>query len=227
MSDAQTAFSHGLYRLQERAQAESLYRSVGILLKQRLSPSNRSHRELLDELYEKLADKVFVNFSLFQSLPDVWGIDQIFPVVPLTRLDEPVRCRGVLQDITCDSDGRIDQYVDADGIGSSLPLPSIERGDQLGFFLVGAYQEILGDLHNLFGDTDSVDVESDADGMRLSSAAHGDDIQAVLAYVNYDAAQLRQQLQHQVEGSSLPQQDRQRWQQELQEALNAYTYLAD
>ncbi|ASP38160.1 arginine decarboxylase [Bacterioplanes sanyensis] len=225
MTDAQAAFSHGLYRLHERAQVESLYRNVGSLLKQRLMPGNRNHRDLLDELYEKQADKVFVNFSLFQSLPDVWGIDQIFPIVPLERLDQPVSCRGVLQDITCDSDGRIDQYVDADGIGSCLPLPGVERGDCLGFFMVGAYQEILGDLHNLFGDTDSVDVESRGDGLQLSFPVQGDDLQTVLAYVNYDAEDIRQRLQQQVATSTLPEQDQAQLLAELQEALSAYTYL--
>ncbi|GGY53180.1 biosynthetic arginine decarboxylase [Bacterioplanes sanyensis] len=227
MSDAQTAFSHGLYRLHERAQAEALYRSVGLLLKQRLNPSNRSHRPLLDELHEKLADKVFVNFSLFQSLPDIWGIDQIFPVVPLARLNQPATARGVLQDITCDSDGRIDQYVDADGIAASLPLPGIERGDCLGFFMVGAYQEILGDLHNLFGDTDSVVVDSQQGEIRLQHAQHGDDLQTVLAYVNYAADDIRERLQQQVASSALPEGDHQQLFAELSEALTAYTYLGE
>ncbi len=227
MSDAQTAFSHGLYRLHERAQAEALYRSVGLLLRQRLNPSNRSHRPLLDELHEKLADKVFVNFSLFQSLPDIWGIDQIFPVVPLARLNQPATARGVLQDITCDSDGRIDQYVDADGIAASLPLPGIERGDCLGFFMVGAYQEILGDLHNLFGDTDSVMVDSQQGEIRLQHAQHGDDLQTVLAYVNYAADDIRQRLQQQVASSALPESDHQQLFAELSEALTAYTYLGE
>src|SRR5690606_40332358 len=98
-----------------------------------------------------------VNFSLFQSVPDVWGINQIFPILPIAGLDQPTGTRAVLQDITCDSDGRIDQYVDGEGLETTLPLPANHDGE-LGIFMVGAYQEILGDMHNLFGDTDSVDV---------------------------------------------------------------------
>src|SRR5690606_38650144 len=105
----------------------------------------------------------FVNFSLFQPVPDGWGIDQIFPVLPLNWLDRPPTRRAVIQDITCDSDGRIDAYVDGQGVETTLPLPEWGEGEErlLGFFLVGAYQEILGDLHNLFGDTDSVDASLD------------------------------------------------------------------
>merc|ERR1712138_126006 len=116
----------------------------------KLDTRNRAHREIMDELAEKLADKLFVNFSLFQSVPDVWGIEQIFPVLPLSGLDKAPTRRAVIQDITCDSDGRIDSYVDGQGVETTLPLPEWANDDErwLGFFLVGAYQEILGDPHN-------------------------------------------------------------------------------
>src|SRR5690554_4922043 len=112
MTDVHAQFAHGLLSLQERAQAETLYTSCCRLLRGQLDSANRAHREIIDELNEKLAEKLFVNFSLFQSLPDVWGIDQIFPVMPINGLNRPLNRRAVIQDITCDSDGRIDQYVD-------------------------------------------------------------------------------------------------------------------
>jgi len=191
-----------------------------------LNPLNRSHRTLLDELQERQSDKVFVNFSLFQSLPDVWGIDQIFPILPIRGLHEPMPHRAVLQDITCDSDGRIDEYVDSEGVASGLPLPSIERGELLAFFMVGAYQEILGDMHNLFGDTDSVDVIlDDQGGYQLQHAIQGDTIADVLDYVNFDPEEIRERLLKQVAASTLNRQDKQLFQKELVESLQAYTYL--
>ena len=205
---------------------EALYSRISRELKQRLNPGNRSHRDLLDELHEKQAEKIFVNFSLFQSLPDIWGINQIFPILPVRSHHDPVRHRAVVQDITCDSDGRIDSYVDADGIETCLPLPSIEKGEQLAFFLVGAYQEILGDLHNLFGDTDSVDVLLDANGeVQLQNPIHGDDIADVLDYVNFCPADIQQRLQQQVAASALTDNDKAEFSRELGESLQAYTYL--
>lgn len=236
IEDSYTAFSLGLMNLQQRADAESLYSQASQLLMRQLNPANRTHRPMLDELHDRLADKVFVNFSLFQSLPDVWGIDQIFPILPVSGLNQPMRHRGVLQDITCDSDGRIDDYVDSDGLGSSLPLPSVERGDLLAFFMVGAYQEILGDLHNLFGDTDSVDVVLDGEvsagtlndgkcGYRIQHPIQGDTIAGVLDYVNFDPADIRARLLGQVDASHLSEADKAMFQQELSESLQAYTYL--
>lgn len=107
-----------------------------------------------------MADKLYVNFSLFQSMPDAWGIDQLFPVLPLEGLDKPPERRAVLLDITCDSDGTIDHYIDGDGVATTMPMPPYdpENPPLLGFFMVGAYQEILGNMHNLFGDTAAVDV---------------------------------------------------------------------
>jgi len=144
LADIQTEFAHGLVSLVERAQAEEVHNCIGLLLQQRLNPGNRVHRALLDELNEKLARKLFVNFSMFQSLPDVWGIDQIFPILPLEGLHRPPTRRALVRDMTCDSDGRIDHYVDGDGIEATLPLPEGEDTKLLAFFLTGAYQEILG-----------------------------------------------------------------------------------
>jgi arginine decarboxylase len=182
LGEAQTMYTHGLLSLEQRAWAERLYHGACQAVRRRLDPTVRAHRAVLDELDERLADKMFGNFSLFQSLPDIWAIDQIFPILPLHRLDEIPASRNVLQDLTCDSDGAIHLYVDREGIESTLPLPPYRSGEPylLGIFLVGAYQEILGDMHNLFGDTDSVNVTVDADGFRLSGPARGDTVASVL-----------------------------------------------
>lgn len=224
--EGKTAFGHGLLTLGQRAQMEQMYSAACQLLMFQLSPSSRAHRTLLDELHEKLAEKVFVNFSLFQSLPDVWGIDQIFPILPVRGHNEPIKHRVVLQDITCDSDGRIDQYVDASGVGSSLPLPRVAVGEPLAIFMVGAYQEILGDLHNLFGDTDSVNVILEEDGTpTLTNIQRGDDVARVLQSVNYDAEDIHQRLLKKVEACGLNLDDKLLIQTELLDSLRAYTYL--
>ncbi|MCM5704417.1 biosynthetic arginine decarboxylase [Larsenimonas salina] len=228
MSELQDRFVLGDATLAQRAAGESIYMAGCRRLHGLLDPTSRAHREILDELNEKLADKLFVNFSLFQSLPDVWGIDQIFPILPLTNLTEPVTRRGVIQDITCDSDGRIDHYVDGQGIEATLPLPEW-RDDEpklMGFFLVGAYQEILGDLHNLFGDTDSIDVTLGEDGQwRLGTPIQGDRVADVLGYVNFDAGHLKERLRRQLMHCELSGPERARFMDELEAGLEGYTYL--
>ncbi|EPC02883.1 arginine decarboxylase [Litchfieldella anticariensis FP35 = DSM 16096] len=228
ITELQDRFVMGLANIAARAEGEGVYFAACAKLRQQLDPRNRAHREIFDELAEKLADKLFVNFSLFQSVPDVWGIQQIFPVLPLTGLDrEPIR-RGVIQDITCDSDGRIDHYVDGQGVEATLPLPEWQDGEDklLGFFLVGAYQEILGDLHNLFGDTDSVDAALDTEGnWVLSHAIHGDSVADVLDYVNFDAAVLRRHLAAQLDASGLSDEERDLFLDDLSAGLQGYTYL--
>jgi len=193
LSQAQGMFDHGVLSLAERARAEQIYFATCRKVRELLEPSAKAHRDVLDELNEKLADKYFCNFSLFQSMPDHWAIDQIFPMLPLNRLDQTPTRRAVLQDITCDSDGRVDLYVNADGVDSTLPVHPLLEGEPylLGIFLVGAYQEILGDMHNLFGDTDSVHVEIAADGShRLLAPRRGDTVDAVLRYVHFDTGDL-------------------------------------
>lgn len=228
IAELQERFVVGMADLDARAEGEAVYFAACQRLRSRLDSRNRAHRDIADELGEKLADKLFVNFSLFQSLPDVWGIKQVFPVLPLTGLNrEPTR-RGVIQDITCDSDGRIDSYVDGQGLESTLPLPEWDDQDDklLGLFLVGAYQEILGDLHNLFGDTDSVDAALDADGQwQLSSLQHGDRVADVLRYVNFDAEVLRARLDAQLQASPLDDTERAHFMDDLAAGLEGYTYL--
>ena len=223
-------YTHGVLNLAQRARAEQLFFAICAEVRSLLKPETRAHREVLDELNEKLADKFFCNFSLFQSLPDVWAIDQIFPVIPLHRhLEQPLR-RGTLQDITCDSDGRIDTYVDSEGLETSLPLHPLKPDEpyRLGIFLVGAYQEILGDMHNLFGDTNSVDVALTADGgYRLQHIEHGDTVDEVLRYVHVESETLAAAYRGQAEAAELTSAQRQAYLEELAAGLSGYTYLED
>lgn len=229
-TEAHELFNHGGLTLTQRAHAERLYYSLCIEIQQRLNAGQRAHRSALDDLNEKLADRYFANFSLFQSVPDAWAIEQIFPVVPLHRLDEEPTRRGVIEDITCDSDGRMDRYVDSEGVDSTLPLHALRENEPylLGIFLVGAYQEILGDMHNLFGDTCSVNVELDGKGgYRLAEATHGDTTSDLLRYVHFDPDELLARYQIQFEQSDLPHEIREAFRQELEAGLNGYTYLED
>ncbi|MBP5978603.1 MAG: biosynthetic arginine decarboxylase [Halomonas sp.] len=228
VSELQDRFVLGLSDINARAEGERVYLAACARLRSLLDTRNRAHREIMDELAEKLADKLFVNFSLFQSVPDVWGIEQIFPVLPLSGLNQPPTRRAVIQDITCDSDGRIDSYVDGQGVESTLPLPEWPLEDErwLGFFLVGAYQEILGDLHNLFGDTDSVDAALNEHGeWVLSNPLAGDTVADVLAYVNFDAEVLKRKLNEQIAQSGFSEQERESFAASLSEGLEGYTYL--
>ena len=228
MADVHAQFSHGLVSLAQRAQAENLYTNCCRLLRGQLNTANRAHREILDELNEKLAEKLFVNFSLFQSLPDVWGIDQIFPVMPVNGLNRPLTRRAVIQDITCDSDGRIDHYVDGQGIETTLPLPEEDSNEPqlIGFFMTGAYQEILGDMHNLFGDTHSVDVRLDDTGhYSVTGTVNGDTVAEVLKYVNFDAGTLLAAYHRKFADQGLDSEPDQQLLAELAEGLNGYTYL--
>jgi arginine decarboxylase len=231
MAEAQALFNHGVLSLAERARAEALYFATCQQVRARLQPGTKSHREALDELNEKLADKYFCNFSLFQSMPDHWAIDQIFPVLPLNRLDERPQRRAVLQDITCDSDGRVDLYVDGEGIETSLPLHAPRAGEPylIGIFMVGAYQEILGDMHNLFGDTDSVHVETTADGgHRLTQARRGDTVDSVLRYVQFNPEDLLKTYRDKTAAAEgLSEAQKAAFLTALQEGLGGYTYLED
>ncbi|MHB8257565.1 MAG: biosynthetic arginine decarboxylase [Acidiferrobacterales bacterium] len=231
LSEAQAMFTHGVLDLAARARAEQLYFATCQRVRERLQPGIRSHREALDELNEKLADKYFCNFSLFQSIPDHWAIDQVFPILPLSRLDEEPRRRAVLQDITCDSDGRVDLYVDGEGVEPSLPLHALRPNEPylLGIFLVGAYQEILGDMHNLFGDTDSVQVEPTEDGgYRLTEARRGDTADSVLRYVHFDPEDLLAAYREKIEAAEwLDTARRDAYLAEIHAGLGGYTYLED
>jgi arginine decarboxylase len=228
MNDAHQAYNQGQLTLTQRALAEEITRAINLLIRDQLNPAKRTHQEMLTDLNEKTATKLFVNFSIFQSLPDVWGIDQIFPILPLTGLDREPTVRSVVQDITCDSDGKIDQYVDGEGVESTLPLPDWKDEERpwLGFFMTGAYQEILGDLHNLFGDTNSLDAIFDKDGqLVLSNLKEGDQIQDVLAYVDFSKEMILSGFQRQLTESSLPLSEQQVMLDQYKAGLKAVTYL--
>jgi arginine decarboxylase len=228
---ARARFADGGLGLAERARADELYAAICRALRPRLSQANRRQRELLDRINAELADKLFCNFSLFQSLPDVWAIDQIFPIVPLQRLNELPTERGVVHDLTCDSDGCISAYVDQDGIEASLPVHAFDPRTEpylIGVFMVGAYQEILGDIHNLFGDTDAVDVELDAnavDGYRLLEPERGDSADELLSYVHFQPRALLSRYRRRIEAAGLQRAERERLYLELKAGLYGYTYL--
>ncbi len=227
IAEARTRFVQGELSLPELAEAEKHYVSLCHQLQNALDLDNHQHREILHELDEKLADKVFCNFSLFQSVPDIWGIEQIFPIMPIHHLDEQPTRRAVLQDLTCDSDGRIDQYVDQQNISHTLPLHAISENQQylIGFFMVGAYQEILGDMHNLFGDTHSINIQLDADGYHFSDFMAGENVSELLDYVHINTDHLKAAYQQKLAASTLSSEQQQGFQQELLAGLNAYTYL--
>ncbi|HEX7916098.1 arginine decarboxylase [Rudaea sp.] len=229
-SEAHALFALGQLTLRQRARADDLYYAIVNALRLRLKPEERSHRQALDELNEKLVDKYFVNFSIFESIPDSWAIDQIFPIVPIAGLDRAPDRRAVIADLTCDSDGRIDDYVDADGVDVSLPVHAPEEGEiyRLGIFLVGAYQEALGDIHNLFGDTDAVNVRLTSDGnYEFSHLRRGDTTDLMLDYVGYDLKALRAEYANKIERAGIAGDEAKRLSDALEAGLTGYTYLAE
>ncbi|OAI01473.1 arginine decarboxylase [Methylomonas methanica] len=227
MAEARAKFVQGDLSLTELAEAEKYYVSLCQQIQRELDLDNHHHREILQELDEKLADKVFCNFSLFQSMPDIWGIDQIFPIMPIHQLGQQPTRRAVLQDLTCDSDGRIDQYVDHQNIANTMPLHTIAEDQDylIGFFMVGAYQEILGDMHNLFGDTHSINIELDEQGYRFGDFMEGEDVSELLDYVHINTEALKTAYRQKLDGSALTIEQKQAFEQELLAGLNAYTYL--
>jgi arginine decarboxylase len=228
-SEGHALFALGQLTLRQRARLDDLYYAIVTALRVRLKPEERSHRQALDELNEKLVDKYFVNFSIFESIPDAWAIDQIFPIVPITGLDRAPDRRGVIADLTCDSDGRLDHYVDADGVDVSLPLHSPEPGKsyRLGIFLVGAYQEALGDIHNLFGDTDAVNVRLTDGGYEFSHVRRGDTTDVMLDYVGYDLNTLRTAYREKIALAGIGGEEAERIGASLEHGLTGYTYLAE
>jgi arginine decarboxylase len=228
LAEGQALYSLGQLTLDQRAMLDDLFYAIAHGVRSRLTGEERSHRDALDELNERLVDKYFVNFSVFESIPDVWAIDQVFPIVPIARLDEAPDRRGVIADLTCDSDGRIDTYVESEALDSSLPLHSPRAGEsyRLGIFMVGAYQETLGDIHNLFGDTDTANVQLDAaGGYSVTRQRRGDTTDVMLDYVGYDLAELRAAYKTKVDAANLPPAEAARMLVDLETGLTGYTYL--
>lgn len=226
-TEAHTHYTSGLISLKDWASIEQGYFYCLRLLVNTLDPAVRSHREIIDRLNEKLADKLFCNFSLFQSMPDAWGIDQLFPVMPLSQLDQPLTQRAIINDITCDSDGQIKQYIDGAGVEGSLPTPKFneEKPYHMAMFMVGAYQEILGDLHNLFGDTDSVHVELSSQGYKITELIKGESAADVLKTVHFDKQTMISNYQKRIEQSKVTKQDQATLLTELSDSIDGYTYF--
>lgn len=230
LQETHTMFTLGVIDMSSRAHAEKIFYAICLRVQDYLKPSIRSHREMIDELNERLADKIFCNFSLFQSLPDAWAIDQVFPILPLQDLNTPLTRRGILQDITCDSDGKVSSYVCEQGLDSTLPLPEYRANNPylFGIFLVGAYQEILGDLHNLFGDTHSVHVELTPDGSyRITQPLYGDTVESALRYVHFEPRDLMLSYTQQLVRAGFSAEEQKRYLAELETGLSGYTYFED
>jgi arginine decarboxylase len=216
--------------LVERARADRIMAATARKLHGRMNRSVRAHHHALLDLESRLADKLFCNLSVFQSMPDVWAIDQVFPILPLQRLTEVPTRRGIVHDLTCDSDGRIEQYVDRFGVEPTMPIHTISDDERywLGFFMVGAYQEILGDLHNLYGDTDSADVEVLPDGSAaITHQRQGDTADTILKHVDYDAASLQAAFEPRLLAAELEVEEREHFREVLSHGLSGYTYLEE
>jgi len=229
-TEVKHSFALGSLSLAEKAQAESYYYYALAGVRASLDGNVRYHRQLLDDIHERLAEKIFLNFSIFQSIPDKWGIGQIFPILPVQGLHHVSgQRRGKIQDMTCDSDGQIDWYVDGLGVEATFPMPDeLAPGDVLGIFLVGAYQEILGDMHNLFGDTHSLNIRVTGEqAFEILDVQAGDQIADVLKYVNYDAGFLKAQLRLRCEQAQVSATEREQYEMYLVQCLSSYVYLGN
>ena len=228
--EALDLFAHGIVDLKTRAEIEGMYwsicREINTLTKQL-----KHVPEELRKLDKLLADKYFCNFSLFQSLPDSWAIDQLFPILPIQRLDERPTRNATLQDITCDSDGKIANFVTNRHISHVLPVHQLKKTDQyyLGVFLVGAYQEILGDMHNLFGDTNAVHISVKDGRYHIDQIIDGETVEEVLDYVQYNPKKLVRQLEiwvaKSVKAGKISLEEGKEFLSNYRSGLYGYTYL--
>ncbi|HLP91621.1 MAG TPA: biosynthetic arginine decarboxylase [Nostocaceae cyanobacterium] len=228
--EAISRFNLGILRLQERAKAERLYwaccrKILDIIRHQDYVPDE------LEDLEKIMASIYYVNLSVFQSAPDCWAIDQLFPIMPIHRLDQEPTCRGILADLTCDSDGKIDRFIDLRDVKSVLELHKFNPNEPyyLGMFLNGAYQEIMGNLHNLFGDTNAVHIQLTPKGYQIEHVVKGDTMSEVVSYVQYDSEDLvesiRQRCENALEEKRITLAESQRLLQTYEQSLRRYTYL--
>jgi arginine decarboxylase len=227
LNEARAKFARDKLTINELASAENEYALFCRAVEGRLNSTHQNEAIILQELREKLADKIFCNFSLFQSLPDIWGIDQIFPIMPIHRLNEQPKRRAVIQDLTCDSDGRIDHYIDGKNLESTLAVHDIDNKEPylIGFFMIGAYQEILGDMHNLFGDTHSINIKLDENGYQFYDLQEGEVVSELLEYVHINSQELIVAFQNKLAKSTLSNVERAKYEAELVAGLSSYTYL--
>jgi len=230
LDSALNLFSLGYLPLAQRSQAEKLYWAICRRI-QRMAKELEYFPEELEVLDGMLSDTYFCNFSLFQSMPDSWAIKQLFPIMPIHRLNEMPSRSGVLGDISCDSDGKIDQFIDRRDVKKTLPLHSFNDDSYiLGAFLIGAYQEILGDLHNLFGDTNAVHVSLGENGeVILDAVIRGDTVREVLDYVQFNAKALLEEFRRDVEialrDGRIGYEESGRLLKFYEDGLNGYTYM--
>jgi arginine decarboxylase len=229
--EAINRFTLGYLSLTDRARAERLYwacchKILGIARQQEYVPDD------LESLEQNMASIYYANLSVFQSAPDSWAIDQLFPVLPIHRLNEEPLCRGTLADLTCDSDGKIAQFIDLKAdVKSLLELHPVKKGEPyyLGMFLNGAYQEIMGNLHNLFGDTNTVHIRLTPKGYKIEHVVRGDTVRDVLGYVQYDAEDLLENIRNQAElalqEGKITLQESQLLLKNYEQSLGSYTYL--
>ncbi len=221
-------FASGAFTLRDKADAEQLYLCTLTAIQELLGEDRAGNPEIMAHIDATLVDRYFCNFSLFQSLPDNWAIDQLFPIMPIHRLNERPSRRGTMQDVTCDSDGVIDRFAGGRKGKPSLELhPYLENEPYiLGIFLTGAYQEILGDLHNLFGDTNAVHVRMTEQGYEVTDLVHGDTVTEVLNYVQFHATDLLATWRRKVGAAKdLSRQEANMFIAEYVAGLEGYTYL--
>lgn len=223
-------FKHGTISLRERAFSEKIFwNTINQIAKEKQKLKN--YPPDLEDIESAIADIYYCNFSLFQSLPDSWAIDQLFPIMPLHRLLELPKRNAVIADITCDCDGKIDHFIDLHDVKTTLPLHEMKNGDDyyLGVFIVGAYQETLGDLHNLFGDTNVVSIRINEDGSYdLVKEIHGDSVADVLTYVEYDPKDMivhfREKAENAIREGLISASDRKIIMKAYENGLRGYTY---
>lgn len=228
LEEAHSMFQHGVITLEEKAKVEQLFTAICFEIQLHLDEKNPGDTELNELINERMAAKIFCNLSFFQSLPDAWAIGQIFPVAPITQLAEQPTMHSILQDLTCDSDGTLKQYTGRACIDTTLLLPPYDYNNPyaLAFFLVGAYQEILGNLHNLFGDTNSLDVKLSGDGQfEINDLVSGDTVTNVLNLAHFDTKKLLQSYEKQLINTSLSEETIQAYLNELRSIFSQLTYL--
>ncbi len=226
---AQELFNSGVFTLRERALAEQIYFATANVLAKSVLRKGADFADIIADLDSTLVDRYFCNFSLFQSLPDSWAIDHVFPIMPIHRLNEEPGRRGTIQDVTCDSDGKIDRFAGETSSNASLELHEFHDGEpyMLGVFLTGAYQEILGDLHNLFGDTNAVHIRLTSNGgYDVTDLVHGDTVTEVLNYVQFRAPDLLQTFRRKVAAAKhITRQEANTFIADYVAGLEGYTYL--
>ena len=229
-NEMRTLLKSGQASLRETAKAERVHLYLMNRIKALLADDVTN--DDMTAAIEQAADIYHGNFSLFQSLPDVWAIDQIHPIAPLHRLNERPTRRAMLSDITCDSDGKIDKFVLGDGVSRTLPVHELRDGEDyyLGVFFIGAYQETLGDLHNLFGDTNVVTIELRADSsFELMHEQEGDTVSEVLSYVEYEPRRMvdgfKKTVEAAVKSGHITPRDRRMMIAAFKESINGYTYF--